>query len=62
LESETVKEGDIIVTWQDDIPGGLVLGLITEIVDIPTSSTKRAYLEQGFSLEDVQYVFVVTEY
>lgn len=62
LESETVKEGDIVVTWQDDIPGGLVLGLITEIVDIPTSSTKRAYLEPGFSLEDVQYVFVVTEY
>ena len=62
LENEELEEGDIVITWEDDIPGGLVVGIITGVEDVPTSSTKRAFIEQGFSLEDLQYVFVVIDY
>lgn len=62
LENEELEEGDIVVTWEDNIPGGLVVGVITEVEAVPTSSTKRGFVEQGFSLEDLQYIFVVTDF
>lgn len=62
LENEQLEEGDIVITWEDDIPGGLVVGLIIDVEEVPTSATKRGFIEQGFSLEDLQYVFVVTDY
>ena len=62
LENEELNVGDTVITWEDDIPGGLVVGTISEVETDPTSSTKKAFLETGFSLEDVQYVFVVLNF
>jgi rod shape-determining protein MreC len=62
LENEQLNVGDVIITWEDDIPGGLVVGTVSEVVEVPTSSTKKAFLETGFSLEDIDYVFVVLEF
>lgn len=62
LESEIVNEGDTIITWEDDVPGNLVIGTVIRVEDVPTSSTKNAYIEPGYSLEDIQLIFVVLEY
>ena len=59
LENEKLEVGDVVITWDDEIPGGLVIGSITKTEEVPTSSTKTAFIETGFSLEDVYYVFVV---
>lgn len=62
LGSETVTDGDVVITWEDEIPGNLVIGSVTRVEEVPTSSTKKAYIEPGYSLEDVQYVFVVLDF
>ena len=62
LESEAVNEGDIVISWEDEIPGNLVIGSVNRVEAVPTSSTKKAYIDPGYSLEDVQYVFVVLEF
>ncbi|MEA3357682.1 MAG: rod shape-determining protein MreC, partial [Patescibacteria group bacterium] len=62
LENEELKKGDLVVTWQDDIPDNLVIGEIIEIDDNPTASTKSARLESGLDLGALDYVFVVMDY
>lgn len=62
LENEEIAVGDVIMTWENDIPEGLVVGVIRAVDETHTLPTKRAFIDQGFSLEDLQYVFVVTEY
>lgn len=61
LENEIINIGDTIISWEDEIPGNLVIGTVVRIEDVPTSSTKKAYIEPGYSLEDIQYVFIVME-
>ncbi len=60
LESEAVEVGDIVVTWEDEMPGKLVIGSVSRIENVPTSSTKKAYIDPGFNIEDITHVFVVT--
>ncbi|MBN2101143.1 rod shape-determining protein MreC [Candidatus Dojkabacteria bacterium] len=62
LENEKLEEGDTIITWSDDFPEGLVIGKIRKIEVIPTSSTKRAYLETGVNFENLNYAFVVINF
>jgi len=62
LENEELNEGDTVITWEDEIPGGLVVGKITRIEEIATSSTKRAFLNPGFSYENLDYVFVIVDF
>lgn len=62
LENEELKDDDIVVSWADDIPPGLVIGRISKVEDVPTSSTKRAFIETGINAEELSYVFVVVDY
>ncbi len=62
LENEELKEGDIVVSWADDIPSGLVIGRISKVENVPTSSTKRAFIETGINVEELSYVFVIVDY
>jgi rod shape-determining protein MreC len=62
LENEEINIGDTVITWQDEIPEGLVIGEIREVEDNPTASTQTAYIDPGFSLEDLDFVFVITDY
>jgi len=62
LENETVNKDDILITWSDEIPKGLVAGRIKGVEDQPTSSTKKAFVDVGLSYEDLDYAFVVLDY
>lgn len=59
LESEELNEGDVVLAWSENIPSGLVIGKISRIEVLSTSSTQKAYLETGLNVEDLSYVFVV---
>ncbi len=60
LENESVNVGDVIVCWSSEIPEGLVIGEIRQVEDQPTASTRKVYIETGLNLEDLNYVFVIT--
>ncbi|MBN1618816.1 rod shape-determining protein MreC [Candidatus Dojkabacteria bacterium] len=62
LENEELNVGDTVITWEDDIPQDLIIGKISKLEDSPTSSTKKSYVDIGFAIEDVDYVFVVIDY
>ncbi len=61
LESEDINVDDVIVTWSDSFPKNLIVGTVVEVEDNPTASTKKAYLDPGVSLENLNYVFVVKD-
>jgi rod shape-determining protein MreC len=59
LESEEINKGDVIISWSDELPDSLVIGTIREVIDDPTSSTNKAYLDPAVSLSNLNYVFIV---
>ncbi len=62
LENEEIEQGDTIMVWSDDFPSGLVIGEVSEVEIVPTSSTKRAFIKPPLNLEDLNYVFVLKNY
>lgn len=59
LESEDLAEGDIIISWSDELPDSLIVGTIRNLVDDPSATTRTAYIEPAVSLENLDYVFVM---
>jgi len=59
LESEELNEGDTVLAWAENIPPGFIIGTISRVEVLPTSSTQKAYLETSLNFEDLSYVFVV---
>jgi rod shape-determining protein MreC len=61
LESEDVNVDDVIIVWSDNFPRDLVIGTVVSVQNDPTASTKKAYLDPGVSLENLNYVFIVLD-
>lgn len=62
LPNEEIKVGDRIVTSGKDgvfVPG-LLVGKVTELVEIPTETLKSVYLETFVELSKIRKVFVLT--
>jgi len=58
-----IKNGDQVVTTGSTLyPKGLLLGKITNVSLDETGVAKFASLEASCSLEDLEQVFVITEY
>lgn len=62
LENEELNEGDSVIVWEDKLPPDLVIGEIKKIDIISTSSTKKAYIESGINIEELNYVFVILDF
>jgi rod shape-determining protein MreC len=62
LENEKIEEGNTIMVWSDDFPNGLVVGEVREVKIVPTSSTKEAVVQSPLNFEDLNYVFLITNY
>ncbi|MFH1547281.1 MAG: rod shape-determining protein MreC [bacterium] len=61
LENENVNTGDVIIVWSDSYPTNLIIGTVDSVEEDQTSSTKKAILSPGVSLENLNYVFVVKD-
>lgn len=63
LHEEPLSPNDLVYTegTEIEIPRGLVLGSVTEVIDLDNQVFKQAKVRPIFQIEDLDVVFVITE-
>ena len=63
MPSETIKEGDVLMTSARNlnIPPNLVIGKVVNIEGGPSSTVRSAFLEAFVDLKNLQRVYVLVE-
>jgi len=62
LHSEPVKQGDLVYSegTEGNLPRGLVLGQVSDVMDRPNEIFKQAKVKSVFNISDLDIVFVIT--
>lgn len=60
LHQEKIKKGDLVYSEGDEeIPRGLLLGQISEVLEKPNEVFKKAYVEPLFRVIDLDMVYII---
>jgi rod shape-determining protein MreC len=62
LENAEIEKGNTVLVWSDEFPKGLVVGNVSEVKVMPTSSTKKAIVKPSINFEDLKYIFILTDF
>lgn len=63
LHEEKIEAGDLVYSegTEGNLPRGLILGRVIEVLELPNEVFKQAKVEQIFDIRDLELVFVIIE-
>ncbi|MDO8503503.1 MAG: rod shape-determining protein MreC [bacterium] len=62
LSSETLSEGDLVLTSGEGAPPELLIGYVSKILPQEASAWKSAEVKTAMDVEDLDFVFVITKF
>lgn len=62
LSSETLSEGDLVLTSGEGAPPELLIGYVSKVLPFEASAWKSAEVKEAISVEGLDFVFIVTKF